>query len=628
MYPSGMFAAMWMIVSSHSKPLIYEIYFAAIIDRMANQYTQELYNLFQNRFAIESSDMLTSTWLEKNTSLKGRPFSFNRYPFQRELVDDDHRNSATIKPSQVGVSEIYQRAALAFLKRHRNTKGIYAYPDDDMRKKNVQTRVMPMVESTDIFNKHTASTKPVRSIQLLQIEQSFLYMTGSKEGDATSTDADFVFLDEYDLHDMDIAGLFSSRLLNSEHKIKRYFSTPTFTQYGIHQLYENSDQMEYLIKCDSCNHWQFPLFEEKFLHLPGLPTGLESLTEIDQSMIEHFKIDLEASYVCCERCRRPLDLGRESNRAWVAKYPSRQYARGRRVNPFSVSTRPPRDVILELVEIKNKGQSIRRFKNTILGEPEDSSTARISESSIRACITGMAQVPAINKFVPTWVGIDMGHTCTITVGQGYSVEAMQDVLIENCPLGRVVDRAKELCKTYNVIGGLCDRHPESNTADSIREATGGKILPCEYRGDKEINIVKDPLGKVLYIQANRTTLLDKVATAVRGQSISFSGYGTLENDIVVHLRNMVRDESPEQPAVWRKLDPMDHIFHSVGFQLTAVVYAALDMELNSLPQTFIGIAGADFAGYNDSKLIGIHARPSSSSNKVSPTWQPIPSLIG
>ncbi len=276
---------------------------------------------------------------------------------------------------------------------------------------------------------------------------------------------------------------------------------------------------------------------------------------------------------------------------------------------------------------QKKGQSIRRFKNTILGEPEDSSTARISEASIKACITGHAQVPTINRTTPTWVGIDMGHTCTVTVAQGYSTNALQSVLIENVPLDRIVERAKELCKVYNVIGGLSDRHPQSHVADAIREATMGKILPCEYRGDKEINIIKDPLGKVLYLQVNRTLLLDKVATAVRSQSISFSGYGSMENDIVTHLRNMVRDESPEQPAVWRKLDPMDHIFHSCGFMMTSVIYAALDMELNSAVQTYIGIAGADFAGYNDTKLIGVHAGPSSS-NKVTPTWQPAPSLIG
>jgi hypothetical protein len=234
----------------------------------------------------------------------------------------------------------------------------------------------------------------------------------------------------------------------------------------------------------------------------------------------------------------------------------------------------------------------------------------------------MAQVPSINRWKPTWIGVDMGHTCTIKVGQGTSVNEVEGVLVENVPLGRVIERVVELCRTYNVIGGLCDRHPESQVAEDMREATGGKILPCEYRGDKEVNIIKDPLGKILYIQANRTMLLDKVAKAIRGQHITFSGYGLHENDIVTHLRNMVRDEQPEQPAVWRKLDPMDHIFHAVGFMLTAIAYAALDEGLNSLPLTTIAIAGADLAGYNDPKIVGLH----SGSNKASSTWQ-IPLLI-
>lgn len=587
---------------------------------MSNQYLTELSQLLQARYGTESAGMSNSAWLEKFTTLKGRPFSFNKYPFQRKLVDCDHPNSVTIKPSQVGVSEVYQRVALLLLARHRNRKGIYAYPDDDMRKKNVQTRVMPMVKSEEAFNKGGAEV--VRSIQLLQINQSFLYMTGSKEGDATSTDADFVFLDEYDLHDMDIAGLFSSRLLNSDWKFKKYFSTPTFTQYGVHQLFEQSDQHEYMIKCDACNHWQFPLFEPQFVHIPNLSGDMNSLLDLDQPTIEHYGIDLEESYVCCERCRSPLDLGRENNRNWVPKYPSRRYSRGYRVNPFSVATRPVRDVVLELLDFKKKGDSTRRFKNTILGEPEDSSTARISEASIRACISGMSQLPTINGSKPTWIGIDMGHTCTIQVGQGISINEIDGVLTEYVPLNRVVSRVIELCKVYNVIGGLCDRHPESQVADDIRDATNGKILPCEYRGTKEVNIVKDPLGKILYIQADRTSLLDKVAKVIRGQNIRFSGYGTHENDIVTHLRNMVRDEQPEQPAVWRKLDPMDHIFHSVGFMLTAVVYAALDMELNSIPQTTVIIAGANLAGYNDPKLIGIHA----SSDKAPSLWLP-PSLI-
>lgn len=585
---------------------------------MSNLYVKEFHQLLVNRYSVDSSGMLNSEWLSKNTTLKGKPFSFKKYPFQRALVDDDHTDSVTIKPSQVGVSEVYQRVSCALLARHRDRKGIYAYPDDDMRKKNVQTRVMPMVSTTPIFNK-PGQDKPVRSIQLLQINQSFLYMTGSKEGDATSTDADFVFLDEYDLHDMDIATLFSSRLLNSDWKIKRYFSTPTFTQYGVHALYENSDQMEYQIKCDGCNRWQFPMFTQKFIHLPNLP-DVESLTEIDQHMLDYYKIDLEESYVCCENCRKPLDLGRENNRAWVAKYPSRAYARGRRVNPFSCSTRPPKDIVLELVSGKKKGVTLRRFNNTILGEAEDSSNARIPEAQISACI-GSIMIPQINRYLPTWIGIDMGHTCHLMVAQGGDINGLHGILLEEVPLGRIVERVKEVCNVYNVIGGLVDRHPQSQVADDIRDATQGRVLPCEYRGEKEINIIKDPLGNVLYIQANRTILLDKVPRAIRNQSLQYNGYGTLGGAIPTHLRNMVRDEEPGTPAVWRKLDQADHIFHASGFMLTAVVYADLARGLSSEQRGHIGIAGVDMAGYNETKLIGSYA-PTTGNSGNSTIWLP------
>lgn len=570
--------------------------------------------MFQNRYGVESAGMKPSEWLEKHTTLRGRPFSFNKYPFQRMLVDDDHQNTVTKKPSQVGVSEVYQRVALMFLARHRSTKGIYAYPDDDMRKKNVQTRVQPMVDEEEIFNRQNGDKKPVRSITLLQINQSFLYMTGSKEGDATSTDADFVFLDEYDLHDMDIAGLFSSRLLNSEHKIKKYFSTPTFTQYGVDGLYEASDQTEYQIKCSGCNTWQFPMFEEKYIHMPGLPSGLESLLEIDQAMVEHYNIDLDASYVCCGHCRKPLNLGTEENRAWVSKYPSRKYTRGFRVNPFSVSTRPPRDLVIELIDAKKMGTSMRRFKNTQLGEAEDSSSVRISEAAVKACIRSPL-IGELSRTVPTFIGIDMGHTCHITVGQGFTTESMKVVSVEAVPLAQVRQRAADLCKMLNVVAGLCDRHPESQVAEDIRVATNGKILPCEYRGEKEIHEVKDPVGTVIYLQANRTTLLDKVARAVRGQHLEYWGYGIMETDIITHLRNMIRVEEPEKPAIWNKLAPQDHIFHSTGFMLTACDYAQLQMQLNSSVGSVIMIAGVEPDKYNGPQLIGLHSG-SNSANKA------------
>jgi hypothetical protein len=564
---------------------------------MSNQYAKELFTLLANRYDIDQAGMTMSQWIEKNTSLKGRPFSYGRYPYQRAVIDDDHKNQVGIKPSQVGWSEINHRWSFAFLKRNRNTKMIYAYPDDDMRKKNVQTRMMPILDNNKVFNSVTGS-KPIRSIELLQIDQSFAYVTGSKVGDATSTDADALVLDEYDLHNMQIAALFQSRLQNSDWKIKKYFSTPTFTEFGVDQLYRDSDQMEYMIKCDACNHWMFPLFVPRFIHIPNLPTGVDDLTEIDQSMIDSRHLDLENAYVCCERCRAPLDLGREDNRSWVAKYPSRRAIRGRRINPFSVSTRPVGDIITEMQDYKRR-DFMRGFKNSVLGEPEDSSSARISEADIRMCF-GPKEVPKITTDLPTWIGIDMGHNCHIVVGQGYSIEAVNVVRMLHVPIAKLLDTIAELDSTYMIVGGCVDRHPESQAAADVRDATQRRIMPCEYRGTKEINLVAGPEGPedIIHIQADRTTLLDEVASIIRKHKIQFCGYESSELEIITHLRNMVRVEAPETPATWNKLDSQDHFFHALGFMLTAMKMKRLLSLKTESVQTYIGIAGAADNSYN------------------------------
>ncbi len=563
-----------------------------------NPYAEELLRQCLNRYSVDSLSMPNSEWLMKNTFHRGLPFNFKKYPYQRAVIDDDHPNQCGIKPSQVGWSEITQRWSLAFLKRHRGTKGIYAYPDDEMRQKNVQTRVLPLVNETKIFNLESETVgKPIRSIQLIQIGTSFLYVTGSKEGDATSTDADFVVIDEYDLHDPDMQTLFRSRVLNSEYAYLKNFSTPTFTEFGVDQSFAASDQMWYMIKCDHCPHWQFPLFTPNFVYIKNLSGDINDLLEVDQGMIDSRNLDIEGSYVCCERCRKPLDLGREDNREWVAKYPSRTHLRGRRINPFSVATRPPVKIFTELHEFRRKGK-MRRFKNTILGIAEDSSSARIAESAIRACFRGK-EVPLARTDIPVRVGIDVGHTPHITIGQGWDDKNVTCLEMITCELRNLLSVVKVILDTYNVVGGLIDRHPESQMAEDVRILSGNRIMPCEYRGEAELNVVQNVEKEPIHVQANRTILLDYVQTAINRKRITFAGYGNNEETLVVHFRNMVREDTPEKQAVWKKLDSEDHFFHSTGFMLKSFRLTEVLEVKYGVPQTAICIAGADVGGYNN-----------------------------
>lgn len=567
----------------------------------SNKYLSSMLDMMQTKYTPKDEKLKDSEWMQKNTTLRGRKFSFDRYPFQLALVDDENLTSICVKPSQVGVSEIYQRSALTKMRRNPHRKMIYAYPDDMMRQKNVQTRVHPLAEQPAFMLEE--ESKPIRSIDLVQLGSSFLYMTGSKVSDATSTDADAVYLDEYDLHDMATAALFISRMQNSDWKLHRKFSTPTWEGYGIAGEYNRSDQTSYHIKCDTCNRWQFPMFTPEFIEVPGLPSDFNDLLEIDQETAEHFNLDIEGSYVCCHHCRSRLDLGRTDNRNWVTKSPSRtSYLRGWKINPFSTSTRPPKDLFHDLWTYKTNN-NIKGFKNSSLGEAEETGSNRLQEADIRACL-GNRNVPAIDRNRGAWVGIDMGHTCHIMVAHINSLKDVQVVRMLRVPLGKLYDTVKDILGTYRVIGGACDRHPESLAANTLREISDGKIIPCEYRGQKEINPVKSPENQeVLYAQINRTQMIDAAAAQIRGKQIQFNGFEILSEEIVTQYRNMIRDESTqEKEAVWKKLDNNDHFFHAAAFLVAGYRIKEFIEAVDGPKSSVIAIAGASVGGYTPSLL--------------------------
>lgn len=569
---------------------------------MTNSHIEELYRRIQSRYSIDSLEMSMGDWLCQNTTLRGRPFNFDRYPFQRAIADDLHPNMDVIKPSQVGLSEIQVRKALGFVARNRGTTLIFTMPNEKMFERMSTTRILPVVKEEKVFNLETRSgEKPTRSRGLIQIGTSFMYVTGMTEGDATSISADVVFNDEIDLSDQQMLALFNSRLQNSDFKINQRFSTPTFNNFGVDQGYIGSDQNEFLCKCDACGHWNLPLFARNFIDLPGLPDDLEHLHEIDEALIDSGRLDLLNAQVICERCRAPLNLGRESNREWVPTYPSRTHARGYRVRPFSTDRLGPDYIIAQLLKYKARDY-MRGWYNTVLGEAFTGGNARLSDADINMCFTPQMTRPDVDRSKAMWIGIDVGQVCHLVLGQGDSIEAMHIIEFRTIPVEEIISVVSELLGTYNVIGGAVDRHPYTPTADALWAVSQGRIMPIEYRGQKDLNLIKDELDPeiLLYAQANRTALIDEVARLVRQHRFAFSGYGQQKSIITEHLKDMVRDENPEKPATWVKLNGNDHYFHALAFLVGGVKLKEYQEGKFSDPRTTVNVGLTNIAGLNDS----------------------------
>jgi hypothetical protein len=528
---------------------------------MANPFTAGLLSRLENRYSVDRLDMTTSQWIETNTKLRKKPFSFAEYAFQRAIVDDLHDRLSVIKVSQVGLTEVQIRKMLAMLVRNNGTKGIFTLPNEKMFKRISKSRIQPTYESSEVFNPE-GSKDWTRSMDLIQFDQSFLYVTGATEGDATSIDADFLFNDEVDLTNKDMLALFLSRMQNSKWRINQRFSTPTHVGYGIDQDYGGSDQHEYLCRCHSCRYWDnIPDFTLDYVTIPGLPDHVSDLSEIDVKMIG--QLNIREAYIKCTRCGAPLDLDSVDDRQWVPRFPDRSdVSRGYYVRPFVTTRLDVAYIVKQLLEYKKK-DFMRGWYNTVLGKAYTDGNARLMIPDIEANYQQPSPI-TVQSFDPCYIGIDVGIICHVTIAKEMEDGPVVCQML-TVPADQIVEWIKEFCSTHNVVAGAMDRHPFTPTANAVFAASEGKIFPVEYRGSREINPVKNAVGETTHFQANRTLLLDGVVKLVRAHALPMAGYGEYKHIVTEHLRDMVRDEQPEKEAIWVKLNGNDHYFHALGF---------------------------------------------------------------
>ena len=501
----------------------------------------------------------------QNTTLRKQPFTFKDYPFQKAIADDEHENLSCEKCSQVGLTEVQIRKYLAILRRNTAISGIFTLPNEKMFKRIYNARIKPIIDADPIFNP-PMSIQPVRRMDLVQIFDSFGYITGCNEGDATSISADFLFHDELDLSPMDMISLFQSRLQNSQMKMTQAFSTPSFLDYGINAQYSRSDQREYMIKCRCCNHWQIPTFS-----LPFINFG-DQLVEVDDPVLlspeQIAEIDMNQVYVQCEKCHNRLELSDSTAREWVARFPMRSNSRGYKVRPMSTDRIGLPYIFGQLSKYRQQDY-MRGFYNTVLGEPYTSSSAQLQRDEIEKVMAPTGSIPDVSKDEPVFLGLDMGAICHLTLMRQRNDGKLEFILFEQIPIFMLHERLRDIQKTYSIVQGCTDRYPYTPTVDAIRDETSGVLMPVHYGGNAAIAPARDETGAPSYYTANRTSALDRVRTVIIHDEVVLSGYGSYRETIISHLRDMVRDDQPEKEAEWKKLNENDHFFHSMALCLLA-----------------------------------------------------------
>ena len=500
-------------------------------------------------------------WVCENTTFgNGKHFSFTRHKFQKDILNDMHPHMCVKKLSQMGITEISIRKSIAFLSRNPGTNVLYTFPDINMKKRNSQTRFKPIFDRD--FPLERGSTQ-IRNNDIMQLGNSFLYVSANVESDATSTPVDMIINDEYDLSDQEFLALVNSRIQHSSFKIKQGFSTPTFDNYGISLEYSTSDQREFWCQCPHCNHWQIPMYNLDNVYIPNLPDSVADLrTDIDPTLAA--SLDLDNAYVKCAKCGKPLDLGDDAKREWVAKYPERTHSRGYWIRPFSSDLLSIKYLVTTMADFVKKDQ-IRRGVNTVLGEEYADKNARLELKDIVECMQD-SRIPDISKDKPCFVGIDVGVNCHLVI----STNESDVVLFEVVQFDRLLDRLKELDEKYNIVCGAIDRHPQIILSNMVRDWSEKRIYPVVYGQNRDVEPHTELDGNIDYYTINRTNDLDTIKDLINTHKMKFYGYGNLKSTIIEHLRDMFRDDGEDgaQPR-WKKLTGNDHFFHALGYSFVA-----------------------------------------------------------
>ncbi len=204
--------------------------------------------------------------------------------------------------SEVGTGEM-----IHFADTHSwaGVKCMYTFPTNKQLNGFVSTRINPLLAK----GYYGSITDPyVDSLEKKKIRNSFiLFRSSSKASAVEGVDIDFLSMDEYDRVGSSALQSATESMSSSNFKILRRWSTPTIPNYGIHKLYEESDQHVYMHKCDSCGYTQELDYEKNIECLN--PDGVDILAKTVR--------DGTYRYIC-QKCKKPLD--RWYNGIWVIFY--------------------------------------------------------------------------------------------------------------------------------------------------------------------------------------------------------------------------------------------------------------------------------------------------------------------
>jgi DNA-directed RNA polymerase subunit RPC12/RpoP len=510
-------------------------------------------------------------WIEKNTFINGRHFSFLGHEYQKRILLEDSPDIVIRKSAQTGISEMSMRMAAALVMIMPGSFRIgYTMPTATAATNYAKTRfnlivntspaLRSAISSADIDSADTRTFGPGKEI----------YFKGAAVGNAAiSTTLDMLIKDEVSFSSAEVLGDYTSRLIHSPYKWQISLSTPTYPGDQIDEAFQASRRHWNFCRCQHCGHRFVPDYYAN-IKIPGWDKPLDEITK-DNLHLVRFQ---EAQFLCSS-CWRPTSLAPE-NREWVCENPGEGFvSTGFQVQPFDAPTvvTPP-DLVLASTKYANKA----KFKQFSLGVPAADADSGITEEDLARIGVESASTP----FSTHVMGIDVGRTLHIVIGSLDSAGRLGVVHYERVPLAQFRERYFSLKAEYRVILTVMDIQPFTDLVMSLSQ-DDPNLYGATYttRQGMELFDVRqrdtDPdnaLVGVRQVSLNRNAVFDRLLADIRGDRVWVRKRTDWEL-YKTHLQDMKRAASTlrssgEFTSVWQKSSKgNDHYHHATSYAWVA-----------------------------------------------------------
>ena len=502
-------------------------------------------------------------WLTAKTFLRGKPFSFKGREYQKRILDDESIEKVVKKPSQVGISELTLRMALAKANIIPYYTVAYTLPTAGFASTFVKTRLDPIIRECP--DAKEALDPSLDNSEVKGFGSSYIYFKGCAAGNAAiSIPVDELLHDEIDFSDPEVLSQYESRITASPYKVKTKLSTPTLPDYGIDAEFKASRRYFNFVKCNHCNHQFLPDYYKHVI----VPDYTKHLDEIKKHHLPHIR--WQEAKLLCPSCGKEPNMGPE-HREWVLENPDENHvAVGYQVQPFDA---PSIITIPSLIKTSTSYLLLKDFRNFGLGMTMEDSDSMLSKEEMNALFA-----PAEAAGHTRVIGLDLGMTCRLLVGDVAEDESIVVVHAERIPIGALRERVAALSLAWNVSIIVSDSQPYTETIMGM-QGNLQNLWGAIYVRSKTMSLynlksveegTKDGEGLLRQVNINRDKGFDAYMGAIRGGQIRFKSNQEQVEIVSEHCdmkRVKIFDDSNEIVFTWKKSALGNDHYHHAGLYM-------------------------------------------------------------